>query len=122
MQAYYGGRAECRIRRMPVPVIHTDFTSQYPTANALLGNWNVLTSSSVSFEDCTANARKLLAKASLEDTFNEGFWKELSFFALVKPKGDILPIRTVYRVGRNKRTQNIGLNYLNSKTPICFTE
>src|SRR5580658_8551696 len=24
----------------PVPVIHTDFTSQYPTGNALLGNWN----------------------------------------------------------------------------------
>jgi DNA polymerase type B, organellar and viral len=28
MQSYYGGRAECRIRRTPVPVIHTDFTSQ----------------------------------------------------------------------------------------------
>src|ERR1700722_10528984 len=30
MQSYYGGRAECRIRRTRVPVIHTDFTSQYP--------------------------------------------------------------------------------------------
>jgi hypothetical protein len=38
MQAYYGGRAECRIRKTPVPVILTDFTSQYPTVNALLGN------------------------------------------------------------------------------------
>jgi DNA polymerase type B, organellar and viral len=38
MQSYYGGRAECRIRKTPVPVIHTDFTSQYPTVNALLGN------------------------------------------------------------------------------------
>jgi hypothetical protein len=31
MQAYYGGRAEIRIRHTPVPVIYTDFTSQFPT-------------------------------------------------------------------------------------------
>jgi len=29
MQGYYGGRAEIRIRHMPVPVVYTDFTSQY---------------------------------------------------------------------------------------------
>ena len=33
MQAYYGGRAECRVRRLEVPIVHTDFTSQYPTVN-----------------------------------------------------------------------------------------
>ncbi len=38
MQAYYGGRAECRIRNTEVPVVHTDFVSQYPTVNTLLGN------------------------------------------------------------------------------------
>ncbi len=47
-------------------------------------------------------------------------WKQLSFFALVKPKGDILPVRTVYSAGHNKRTQNIGLNYLNAKTPVWY--
>jgi hypothetical protein len=120
MQSYYGGRAECRTRRTPVPVIHTDFTSQYPTVNALLGNWNVLTSSTVRFEDCTAGARELLSKTGLENTFDKDLWKQLSFFALVKPKGDILPVRTVYSAGHNKRTQNIGLNYLSSKTPIWY--
>jgi hypothetical protein len=120
MQSYYGGRAECRIRRTPVPVIHTDFTSQYPTVNALLGNWNVLTSSSVRFVDYTASARKLLAKMRLNDTFDKDFWKQLSFFALVKPDDDILPVRTVYNSGHNKRTQNIGLNYLRSDTPIWY--
>jgi hypothetical protein len=120
MQSYYGGRAECRIRRTPVPVIHTDFTSQYPTVNALLGNWNVLTSSSVRFADCTASARKLLMKTRLNDTFDKDFWKQLSFFALVKPNDDILPVRTVYDSGHNKRTQNIGLNYLSSDTPIWY--
>lgn len=120
MQSYYGGRAECRIRIMPVPVIHTDFTSQYPTVNALLGNWNVLTSRTVRFDDCTATVRKLVSKTTLENTFDKDFWKHLSFFALVKPKDDILPVRTVYDSGHNKRTQNIGLNYLRSQTPIWY--
>ena len=118
MQSYYGGRAECRIRKTPVPVIHTDFTSQYPTVNALLGNWNVLTSASVHFMNCTANAKKLLSQAKLPDTFDPSFWKKLSFFALVKPEDDILPIRTVY--AESGRTQNIGLNYLSSQKPIWY--
>ena len=53
MQAYFGGRAETRIRKTPVPVVLPDFTSQYPTVNALLGNWDVLTVNSVRFENCT---------------------------------------------------------------------
>jgi hypothetical protein len=114
MQGYYGGRAECRIRRTPVPIVHTDFTSQYPTVNALLGNWDLLTAESVSFEDCTDEVRNMLAGMELEDAFNPAFWKRLSFFALVRPERDILPVRTVY----NGRTQNIGLNYLTSEQPI----
>ena len=39
MNAFYGGRAECRIRRVALPVVYTDFVSMYPTVNALLGNW-----------------------------------------------------------------------------------
>jgi hypothetical protein len=118
MQSYYGGRAECRIRKTPVPVIHTDFTSQYPTVNALLGNWKVLTSASVRFVNCTAKTKKLLARTSLDDTFDRALWKQLSFFALVKPQDDILPVRTVY--GGTGKTQNIGLNYLSSEEPIWY--
>ena len=116
MQSYYGGRAECRIRRTPVPVILTDFTSQYPTVNALLGNWSLLKASTVRFEPCTADVRKLLSKTKLEDTFDPKFWNGLSFFALVRPDKDILPVRTVY----NGRTKNIGLNYLSSKKLIWY--
>jgi hypothetical protein len=119
MQTYYGGRAECRIRRTPVPVIHTDFTSQYPTVNALLGNWDVLKASSIRFADCTSAARKLLATVKLQDTFNREFWKRLSFFVLIQPRNDILPVRTAYGK-KNQRTQNIGLNYLQSKNPIWY--
>jgi hypothetical protein len=116
MQAYYGGGAECRIRKTPVPVILTDFTSQYPTVNALLGNWGVLKASDTQFRPCTGKVRKWLSKMTFKDTFNPKFWKNLSFFALVKPETDILPVRTVY----NGRTRNIGLNYLSSQKPIWY--
>jgi hypothetical protein len=116
MQAYYGGRAECRIRQTPVPVILTDFTSQYPTVNALLGNWRVLKASNIKFKSCAGEVRKLLSEVELEDIFDPAFWKNLSFFALVKPNKDILPVRTVY----NGRTKNIGLNYLSSEKPIWY--
>ncbi|HSS98205.1 MAG TPA: hypothetical protein VLK33_14290, partial [Terriglobales bacterium] len=116
MQAYYGGRAECRIRRTPVPVILTDFTSQYPTVNALLGNWDVLTARQIKITSCTGAVKRLLAKVRLEPTFKPKFWNELSFFALVKPTSDILPVRTVY----NERTRNIGLNHLSSANPIWY--
>jgi len=116
MQGYYGGRAECRIRKTVVPVVLADFTSQYPTVNALLGNWDALTAESIRFEDCTDEVGKMLAEVKLEETFNPAFWKRLSFFALVRPERDILPVRTIY----NGRTQNIGLNYLTSEQPIWF--
>jgi hypothetical protein len=118
MQSYYGGRAECRIRKTPVPVIHTDFTSQYPTVNALLGNWEVLTSASVRFVNCTAKAKKLLSQTNLDDTFDRALWKQLSFFALVNPQNDIFPVRTIY--SDTGRTQNIGLNYLSSEKRIWY--
>jgi len=116
MQSYYGGRAECRIRKTKVPVIHTDFTSQYPTVNALLGNWNVLRASSVHFEDCTKIARRILSSVKLNTTFDPKFWKQLSFFALVKPQNDILPVRTDY----GRKILNIGFNFLRSDRPIWY--
>jgi hypothetical protein len=116
MQGYYGGRAECRIRKTPVPVVLTDFTSQYPTVNALLGNWDFLTAENIHFQDGTEEIREMLAGLNLRDTFNPEFWKRLPFFALVLPEKDILPVRTVY----NGRTQNIGLNYLTSEQPVWF--
>ena len=116
MQAYYGGRAECRVRCVPVPVIHTDFKSQYPTVNTLLGNWNVLISQRLFFEDATKQVRRILARVTLGDLFNPDFWRRFNFFALVRPGKDILPVRTVY----NGETQNIGINEFSSERPIWF--
>jgi len=116
MQAYYGGRAECRIRHVQVPIIHTDFTSQYPSVNALLGNGDILTAQDLSFVDATSDVRRFLNEVTLERAFDPLFWKQLRFFALVRPKEDIFPVRAVY----NNETQNIGVNRLTSEKPIWF--
>jgi hypothetical protein len=42
MAAYYGGRAECRVRRTPMPVVYVDYVSMYATVNALMGLWRPL--------------------------------------------------------------------------------
>jgi len=117
MQSYFGGRAECRIRKWPVPVVPVDFTSQYPTVNTLLGNFDVLTAKSISIEDVTSEVRAFLAGVTLERTFDPAFWKRLQFFALVTSNNDILPVRTVYN---DSATQNIGVNGLTSQTSMWF--
>jgi hypothetical protein len=78
----------------------------------------VLRSASVRFVKCTAKAKKLLSQTNLDDTFGRALWKQLSFFARVKPRGDILPVRTVY--SDTGQTQNIGLNYLSSEKSIWY--
>lgn len=117
MQSYFGGRAECRIRKWEVPVYPVDFMSQYPTVNELLDNWPVLTAERVTFPDATEEVRQLLSAITLDRCFGRELWRRFKFFALVRPQNDIFPVRTVY----NEITQNIGINYLSCKEPIWFS-
>ena len=104
MQAYFGGRAECRIRNWEVPIRPVDFMSQYPTVNELLDNSSVLTAETVTFEDATKEIKQLLSRITLDDCFDRKLWPNFKFFALVRPDKDILPVRGLY----NGVTQNIG--------------
>ena len=116
MATYYGGRAECRIRRWPVPVVPVDLTSEYPSVDALLTIWDVLTAAQLTIQDFTKQARTLLANFTLDDLFKPSFWKKLRFYARIIPSGDILPVRSVY--GSKSGTCNIGLNALDWKQPM----
>lgn len=114
MEGYVGGRSETRIRLEEVPVVPVDFTSQYPTCCVLLKLWEVLTASSLSFDDATDEVRGILARITHDDCFKPELWPDFRFFALTKPNDDILPVRTVY----GARTMNIGSNYLTSTKSI----
>lgn len=116
MAAYYGGRAECRIRRWPVPVVPVDLTSEYPSVDALLGIWDVLTAARITTQTATKDVRALVANVSLEGLFRPEFWKQLNFYARIVPDGDVLPVRSVY--DGKSGTCNIGLNELHWKQPM----
>ncbi len=116
MAAYFGGRAECRIRRWPVPVVPVDLTSEYPTVDALLGTFDVLTARRLITVDAINDVRRIVASVKLDDLFKPTFWKRLSFYARIIPEGDILPVRSMY--DGKSGTRNIGLNELHWKQPM----
>ena len=120
MQGYYGGRAEIRIRHTSVPVVYTDFTSQYPTVNTLLGLWSLLTAEKVRVRDATREVRALLQSLTVDRLLDQRTWPKLAFFALIQPDADILPVRTIYGDGQFGNQTNIGLNPLTSEKPIWF--
>lgn len=118
MTAYYGGRAECRIRKAIVPVVYCDFLSMYPTVNSLMGLWKILTAASLTFADSTDEVRGFLDGITLDHCFEPTTWPKFNFIALVEPSDDILPVRAPYAEG--SRTFNIGVNPLTFSHPIPY--
>ena len=118
MTAYYGGRAECRIRKAIVPVVYCDFLSMYPTVNSLMGLWKILTAASLTFADSTDEVRSFLDGITLDHCFEPATWPKFNFIALVEPSDDILPVRAPYAEG--SRAFNIGVNPLTFNQPIPF--
>ena len=118
-QAYFGGRAECRIRSTPVPCVLTDFSSQYPTINSLLGNPDVLNAESVTFVDVTDEVRSMVKRITLNDCFKRRKWKRFKFFARIRPDNDVMPVRAEYN--DDGVTKNIGMNYFTDDEPVWLS-
>jgi hypothetical protein len=118
MCGYYGGRAEARIRRTPVPVMYLDFLSMYPTVNALLELWSMLTAERLEIVDATSEVQELLERVTSDAVFTPAYWKQLAFFAEVEPASDILPVRAQY--ASDVRGWNIGSNFLTSAMPLYY--
>jgi hypothetical protein len=117
MSAFFGGRAECRIRRVPVPVKLLDFTSMYPTVGALMDLHRFRIAEQVKVVDATSNVRELLERVTLEDVFDQDLWPQLVGFVLVEPDVDILPVRAAY----DGQTWGIGVNPLTSTEPLWYS-
>jgi hypothetical protein len=115
--AYYGGRAEVRIRREISEVLCCDFKSMYPTVNALMGLWEFVIAQGMSIEDTTAETQRLLNNITLEDLQRPDSWRKLRTLAQVVPDEIALPTRAEY----NEKTYTIGLNHLSASEPLWFT-
>ena len=98
MSAFYGGRAEARIVRAPVPVALVDFTSMYPSVNALLDTRSLLTAERIRVEDATDQVRAMLARPDLaESCLTPQAWREIGVTIVeLEPHGAVLPVRAKY--------------------------
>jgi hypothetical protein len=116
--AFYGGRAECRIRRWPMPVRMLDFTSMYPTVNGLMGLWSLLTAGTLEVHDATDQVVELLSRVTPDAVLDPSFWPQLTAFVEVAPNGDVLPTRGAYE-GAGHGWQ-IGVNPLTTDRPLWY--
>jgi hypothetical protein len=110
MAAFFGGRAECRIRRTPVPVALVDYTSMYPTVSALTDLYPLKVAQNIEVEEATAEVKKLLDSVTLEKCLDPEIWKQFIGCVLTVPDGDILPVRAAY----DGSSWGIGLNVMTS--------
>ena len=121
MTAYFGGRAEAHIRRVPdpgVPVTYLDFASMYPTVNVLMDLWHVMTAAEVEIvEDDPSKLRAWIDRRAVVDMFDPAIWPELRVFVQIKPNADVPPVRAAYGAGHDF---NIALNYYSSDEPEWF--
>jgi hypothetical protein len=116
MMAYYGGRAECRIRKVVCPVVLCDFLSMYPTVNILMRLWRIVIAASLNFVDATEEVQRLLDNITFDQCFKCSTWENFNFIAFVEPKDDIVPVRAPYADG--SRAFNIAVNPLTCPFPV----
>jgi len=118
MTAYYGGRTECKTRKVPTKVSVLDFTSMYPTITMLIRIWDLIISNGVNIETVTEEIRELVETLDLKTLQNQEIWKRFMVLVQIQPDADILPVRMDYK--GDKTSFNVGLNYLTSKEPLWY--
>lgn len=123
MSAYYGGRADARIRRCAVPVTLVDFTSMYPTVQTLMGMERFLSCALIDAADeHPSRLGNWIRRSAPGGFFEPSAWQNLVALCLVEPApGDVLPIRARY--GGKGAPLGIGVSRWASapKTPLWHT-
>jgi hypothetical protein len=111
--AFFGGRTSAHIRKMPVPVVYTDFLSMYPTVNSLMELWQFVTAQEITIiEHCQKEIIEFLNNVSANYLFTQDAWKHLAAFVQIVPDGDILPSRSKYSAVSND--WQVAVNHLYS--------
>lgn len=122
MSAFFGGRAEARIVRTEVPVTLVDATSMYPSVNALLDTWRLLTAASIEEAEVTEQVRGLLADPRLQDRcYEKAFWRDQIGVTLVEVSDladQILPVRGLY--DPSSADAGIGVNPLTYEGTLWY--
>jgi hypothetical protein len=134
MEAFYGGRAECRIRKVPAPVALVDFTSMYATVDTLMGLFDLLTAERIDVDtEAAAEVQQLLDSITEDDCFNQDRWRDVVGLVQFQPDGQVLPVRADYqpRLTGNHADEpddavagvsyGIGVNPFTATQPLWYT-
>jgi hypothetical protein len=130
MEGLYGGRSEVRVRHELRETMQADFRSQYSTINALMGLQELMIAERVeAIEGGPAGeAACFLRGVTLADLQRKETWPKLRGVALIRPDGDILPVRTVFHADDAQdtadptlRAQQIGVNVVRSGPPTWYS-
>jgi hypothetical protein len=134
MEAFYGGRAECRIRKTPLPVALVDFTSMYATVDTLMGLFDLLTAEHVEVDtEAAAEVQQLLDTITEDGCFEQARWRDFVGLVQFQPHGQVLPVRADYQprlTGTQDHEQDetlagvscgIGVNPLTATQPLWYT-
>lgn len=105
---FYGGRAECHIRRELVPLTYLDVRSMYPTTHTLLDLQRFLVAETIGCEDATNEIQALIDTVTPAQLLQQEIWPRLCAIVELEPNDDILPVRADYGTG----SRSIGVNYL----------
>src|SRR6266496_5980914 len=116
--AFFGGRTSAHIRKVPVPVVYTDFLSMYPTVNSLMDLWSFVTAREIGvIEHCQVEIETFLRKVTVDRLSNPAIWKQLTAFVRIIPDGDILPSRGRYSAQSNDWQVAVNHLYAGSDNP-----
>jgi hypothetical protein len=116
--AFFGGRTSAHIRKVPVPVVYTDFLSMYPTVNSLMDLWSFVTASEIGvIENCQEEIEILLRQVTVDRLFKPTIWKQLTAFVRIIPDGDILPSRGRYSIQSNDWQVAVNHLYAGNDSP-----
>jgi hypothetical protein len=99
MAAYFGGRAEVRVRRVPLKVGAVDFTAMYGSVFINQNLQAIVASTKVYENGVTGDTRRFLADLTLEQLYDPATWKRMNRIVLVEPRGEVLPVRMRMRKG-----------------------
>lgn len=116
MAAFYGGRSECNITGVPLPVAVCDFKSEYPSVRSLMGLWDFDVAEDVKAVDVTDEAIQFVDSVTLDDLYDKATWRQLRTFVQVLPDGDRLPFRSKYG---DSSAPVIGDNYVLGTAAHC---
>src|SRR5439155_10858594 len=118
MTAYYGGRAECRLRRVVAPVRYLDYRSMYTTVCSLMELWRLVIAEDVEIVDATTETQALVDSVDAERLYDPATWPKLVVLVQFSPGGHLLPERSQHDATAGWQ---IGVNQLHAQEPNWYT-